>query len=50
MGNSCMRYFATAGGDGISDKSNPRVFFNVGRDGSSIGQLTFEVTHSFKAK
>ena len=38
-----LRYFASPAGDGVSDPKNPRVFFEVGKDGKSIGKLTFEV-------
>lgn len=43
MRMSALRYFATAGGDGISDPSNPRVFMEVAKNGESLGKLEFEL-------
>ena len=36
--------FATANGDGISDPSNPKVFFKVSIAGQEVGDLKFEVS------
>jgi hypothetical protein len=45
-----MRTFACAAGNGISDPSNPRVFFNVAKDGKSMGEIEFEVNNNNNAQ
>ena len=36
--------FATANGDGVSDVQNPRVFFELAKNGSPLGRMEFEVS------
>ena len=39
------RCFATAKGDGITDAKNPKVFFEVAKNGASMGKIQFEVSN-----